>query len=84
MIYNWQQPDWPFFQFDIQEIEPLLQSYLHEAGKLEGMIGALSDADREQTVLELMIAEALKTSAIEGEFMSRADVASSIQNRLNP
>lgn len=84
MIYNWQQPDWPFFQFDIQEIEPLLQSYLHEAGKLEGMIGALSDADREKTVLELMIAEALKTSAIEGEFMSRADVASSIQNRLNP
>ena len=84
MAYNWQQPDWPFFQFNILEIEPLLQAFLHEAGKLEGMIGALSGADREQTLLELMIAEALNTSAIEGEFMSRADVASSLLNNFNP
>ena len=84
MAYNWQQPDWPVFQFDTHEVDLLLQAYLHEAGKLEGMIGALNDADREQTLLELMIAEALNTSAIEGEFMGRADVASSILNRLHP
>lgn len=84
MTYNWQQPEWPIFRFDIRKIEPLLHAYLHEAGKLEGIISALGDADREQTLLELMIAEALNTSAIEGEFMSRADVASSIRNRLHP
>jgi Fic family protein len=35
-----------------------------------------------RAVIELMIAEAMKTSEIEGEYLSRQDVASSIRNQM--
>lgn len=82
MSYNWQQSDWPNFQFQTEEIEDLLLTYLHNAGKLEGALISLNESEREETMIELLIAEAIKTSEIEGEFMSRADVASSIRKNL--
>jgi Fic family protein len=82
MKYNWQQSDWPNFQFETNAIEEMLLKYLHNAGKLEGALRSLNESDREETITELLIAEAIKTSEIEGEFMSRADVASSIRRNL--
>lgn len=37
-----------------------------------------------ETSIELMVVEAIKTSAIEGELLSREDVMSSIRNNLGP
>ena len=82
MKYNWQQSDWPNFQFQIQDSEGLLRSYLQNAGKLEGALRSLKDSERDESITELLIAEAIKTSEIEGEFLSRADVASSIRKQL--
>lgn len=82
MRYNWQQTDWPKFQYQISDIEDLLLSYIQNAGRLEGALRSLRDSEREESIMELLIAEAIKTSEIEGEFMSRADVASSIRNQL--
>lgn len=82
MRYNWQLSDWPRFQFQTAEIEPLLRAYLQNSGKLEGAIRTLGELEREETIIELLIAESIKTSEIEGEFLSRADVASSIRRNL--
>lgn len=81
MRYNWQQTDWPKFQYQISDIEDLLLSYLQNAGRLEGALRSLRESEREESIMELLIAEAIKTSEIEGEFMSRTDVASSIRNQ---
>jgi Fic family protein len=82
MRYNWQQKDWPHFQYHINDIEPLLLAYLKNASKLEGALTSLNQTQREESIIELLIAEAIKTSQIEGEFFSRADIASSIRKEL--
>lgn len=82
MIYNWQQHDWPKFTYNQDVVEDLLLIYLRNAGRLEGALNAMTDTDQVETVIQIMVTEAMKTSEIEGEFLSRIDVASSIRNNL--
>ena len=82
MIYNWQQPDWPAFKYDLQDIEDLLFAFAEETGHVSGLLKAMPDDMQMEAILHLMVAEALKTSEIEGEYLSRPDVISSIRNHL--
>ena len=82
MVYNWQKDDWPNFTYDTAIVEDLLMVYLQNAGRLEGAINTMSDKDQAETMVQMMVVEAMKTSEIEGEFLSRQDVASSIRNNL--
>ena len=43
---------------------------------------AIPDPQELDTIISIMVSEALKTSAIEGEYLSRLDVMSSIRNNL--
>jgi Fic family protein len=82
MVYNWQQPDWPEFTYDLQEIEDLLFAFAEEAGHMSGILKALPEAIQIEAMLNMMVSEAVKTSEIEGEYLSRPDVISSIRNNL--
>jgi Fic family protein len=82
MKYNWQQPDWPEFKYSIKELEHLLYKFSECSGRIDGILKGLSDETQYNTLIELLVAEAIKTSAIEGEFLSRKDVMSSIKNNL--
>ena len=82
MHYNWQQKDWTKFTYDLSEVEPLLLLYLEKTAHLSGMLRALPETLRSEAVVNFMTAEALKTSEIEGEFIEREDVISSIRNNL--
>ena len=82
MLYNWQQPEWPEFKYELSEVEELLYRYVEKEGHISGLITALPEGLRDQSLLDLMTAEAVKTFAIEGEFLSREDVLSSIRNNL--
>ena len=82
MRYNWQQKDWPKFSFDIQKVEDLLYTYAEKAGRLSGTLDAMSDEAQTEALVNTLVAEAIKTSEIEGEYLSREDVASSIRNNL--
>lgn len=46
------------------------------------MLEGLNQATKMETVIEIMVSEAVKTSEIEGEYISRRDVKSSICNNL--
>ncbi len=81
--YNWQQPDWPNFRYDLKAFQPDLYRYAEATGRLAGSFPHLPPDLQEQATLELMVAEAIKTSAIEGEYLEREDVMSSIRNNLN-
>jgi Fic family protein len=82
MKYTWQQKDWPNFIYDQSGVEEDLFLFLDKAGQLDGAVKGMADGDRDRTLVDLMISEAIKSSEIEGEYLSRPDVASSVRNQL--
>src|ERR1019366_3350942 len=82
MKYNWQQTEWPKFTYDLSGIEEKLYSFSEKTGLIGGILKSLPEDTQMETIVEVMVAEAIKTSEIEGEFLSRKDVMSSIRNDL--
>ncbi len=83
MYYNWQQKDWRNFSYEKDDLETLLYSFEHKVGMLRGLSRGLDREQHTQVMVDIMVNEAIKTSEIEGEFISRKDVMSSIKNNLN-
>ena len=82
MKYNWQHPDWAKFIFDDSVLDSLCVNFALETGELKGLVDSLATEIQQETILQFMISEAIKTSEIEGEFFSRQDVMSSIKKNL--
>jgi len=82
MRYNWQQEDWPDFRYDPAQIQDLPVLFAESFGHVSGILSALPEGPRTQSIVDMMVWEAVKTSAIEGENLSRRDVLSSIRNNL--
>lgn len=82
MQYNWQQKDWPHFKYDISNLEASLYQFAEGQGHISGLLKALPEGIQQQSLIDMMVAEALKTFEIEGEYLSREDVLSSIRNNL--
>lgn len=82
MDYNWQQRGWPDFRYELRSLEADLYAFADKAGLVSGMLKALPENGQTQAILEVMIAEAMKTSEIEGAYLSRPDVISSIRNQI--
>ncbi len=81
-IWNWQQPDWPYFRYDLTDILDILMTISEKNGLINGKISHLSEKLKTEAMIDIMVEEAVKTSEIEGEYISRPDVRSSIKNRL--
>jgi Fic family protein len=81
-LYNWQQKDWPAFSYSLQGIEDELFMFIEKVGRVTGVLHALPEDMQMDAVIDMMVSEAIKTSAIEGEYISRKDVTSSIKNNL--
>lgn len=83
MTYNWQLPDWPKFTYELKgPCEKNLFAFAERAGRVSGLLEGLADNAKTETVIEMMVSEAIKTSQIEGEILSRKEVMSSIRNNL--
>ncbi|MCE7070681.1 Fic family protein [Dyadobacter sp. CY327] len=82
MAYNWELSDWPDFAFSSYDVEAILYNFAMETGEITGILRSLPADIQQESLLELMLSEAIKTSEIEGEFLSRLDVMSSIRNNL--
>lgn len=82
MKYNWQQPDWPKFRYDLAAVEDDLLQFLEKTGRIGGLLDAMPDELQTETVVDMLVSEAIETSLIEGEYLSRPDVMSSIRNNL--
>jgi len=82
MRYNWQQKDWPNFQYQTSDIEDTLFDFAQRTGRISGVLEGLSETEQTEAMINLMVSEAIKTSEIEGEYLSRNDVMSSIRRNL--
>lgn len=80
--YNWEQKNWPRFRFSIEKLESVLLLFAEKTGLAFGVLEGLDTEGKENLVIDILLAEAIKTSAIEGEFPNRKDVLSSIRKNL--
>jgi Fic family protein len=81
-MYNWQYKKWPHFTYSIEKIHPISIAFAKELGNVNGLMKGLNEELKQETLIEVLISEAIKTSEIEGEYMSREDVMSSIKRNL--
>src|ERR1700681_908773 len=82
MTWNWQQPDWPEFDYDRAALEPLERRFLLHAGAFIGACKHIGADDQETLKIELISDEAVKTSEIEGEILDRDSVQSSLRHQF--
>ena len=82
MPWNWQINDWPDFRYDASTIAPLEERFLLSSGEILGAVHHVSPSERDQLRIDLLIEEAMKTSAIEGEMLDRLSVQSSLRRHL--
>ncbi|MDZ7935075.1 MAG: Fic family protein [Emticicia sp.] len=82
MAYNWQQNDWTNFSYKKDKFESIELTFQYIAGQSIGYLNGLSLSEQDESVINLLVKEAIKTSAIEGEYISRIDVISSIRKSL--
>ncbi len=80
--WNWQQNDWPRFRFDKSTLEEREAKFLLHGGLLLGALLHLRDDDKSALTVDLISNEALKTSEIEGEYLNRESVQSSIRRHF--
>ncbi len=80
--YNWEFDNWPYFKYNASAAEDTLYALAEKTGHYSGILKALPTNIQTEALIDVMTTEAIKTSAIEGEYVSRADVMSSIKKNL--
>lgn len=82
MVWNWKKTDWPNFRWDPEKMVRCEKLFVENAGVVIGASHHLSDDDRQTVTIELLSLDALGTSEIEGEYLNRDSVQSSIRRAL--
>ena len=80
--YIHQLSKWPDFTWDHDAILPVLVNVRHKQGRLKGYMEVLGFALRNETTLQTLTLDVLKSSEIEGEILNPDQVRSSIARRL--
>jgi Fic family protein len=78
MKWIWQQPDWPNFRYAKQEFKGRDNEFRLNSERLMGRFESLPKAYQKDATIDLMLSEAIQTSAIEGEVLNRESVRSSL------
>lgn len=81
-MYNWQLPDWPNFEYDETAFDASLMTIAKNEAIVKGMGLTSSPSDTTISETAILIEEAMTNAAIEGEYLNRQDVQSSIYNQL--
>jgi Fic family protein len=80
--YIHQLAKWPDFTWDNETIIPLLSSVRHKQGRLKGYMEMLGFTLRNETILQTLTLDVLKSTEIEGELLNPEQVRSSIAKHL--
>lgn len=80
--YIWQNSNWPHFTYDLSDYQSILQEIRYQQGLLDGICKGLSEEHLLEMQSETLALDAVTTSEIEGEILSRDSVRSSIFKKL--
>lgn len=81
-MYIHRKADWPDFYWNEAALVALLAEVRHKQGLLLGRMSGLGFSLRNEASLEVLTADVVKSSAIEGERLDAGQVRSSIAKRL--
>jgi Fic family protein len=81
-MYLYNNENWPIFTWNSEKLMPLLSYVRNRQGKLIGKMGALGFELQNEANLEILTQEIIKSTEIEGEFLDRDQVRSSIARKL--
>ena len=81
-IYIYQQDNWPYFTWDNKNVIMKLGETRNLQGRLLGKMETLGFNLQNEAVLDTLTLDVLKSSEIEGEFLKKKQVRSSIAKRL--
>jgi len=82
MTWNWQLKNWPDFEFTSEVLIPYEKAFLQKAGMLYGSMKHISNESQDELKVMLLSDEAFQTSKIEGEFLNRDSLQSSIRRHF--
>ncbi len=80
--WNWQKTDWPKFTWDSERLKDAEARFLHNAGLFQGTLRHMDEEERADLTIEVIGNEAYKTSEIEGEYLDRASLQSSLRRNF--
>lgn len=80
--YIWQRHGWPDLTYDNNKLSVLLGKVRFSQGLLLGRMGELGFNLNEEARAEILVNEAVKTSAVEGTILNLDSVRSSVARRL--
>ena len=81
-IWNWQQKEWPHFIYNADALNTLELKFSKNTGTVLGAFKHVNENEKEHLIIEILSNEALKTSEIEGEYLDRDSIQSSIKRNL--
>jgi len=82
IMYNWQKEKWAEFIYNEEVISDNALKFAELSGEIFGVFKTHNSTKQQNEILDIMISEAIKTSEIEGEMLSREDVRSSFLKKL--
>ncbi len=81
-MYIYELDNWPNFLWDQEKITDLLIQLRHQQGRLIGGMESIGFQLREDTVLQTLTQDVVKSSEIEGEILDQSLVRSSVARHL--
>lgn len=82
MKWNWQHKNWPNFTYDSNVLVELEARFQRQSGVLIGTLKHIQEGQKNDLIVDLISTEALKTSEIEGEYLNRDSVQSSVKRNF--
>jgi len=81
-MYIHQRRGWPDFTWDMEILAPPLSKVRHKQGHLIGRAEGIGFSLRTEAILQNLTLDVLKSNEIEGDFLDKEQVRSSIARRL--
>ncbi len=81
-MWNWLLKNWPNFTYDKDILKALEYQFSQNSGTVLGVLKHIKKDSKDDLLVEILSNEALKTAEIEGGFLNRESVQSSIKRSL--
>jgi Fic family protein len=82
MHWNWELPEWPKFNYDPNRVSAQEKQFLLEVGSASAYLKTIESQEYKRFIVEILISEGIESSKIEGEFLNRESLQSSIQKHF--
>lgn len=82
MLWNWELPNWPKFNYDPDRISAQERQFLLSVGSASAYLKTIGEQEYNKFRVEILSLEGLESSRIEGEILDRESLQSSIKQHF--